>query len=350
MLATREAEDGDFYAGRENRAAAIAHFKTVEDTYPLYSRMDEVLIALGDQYEAQARAIRMQPLPEGAKAILEKENHDKAAEAYDKVVLEHAASAHVEDAKDRLAAMDRPIPVPTPEQLAASTALESSRSAYTITDRAALLFLHRPDVVQAARVGQPTLTDPRPTLAPDVITEFREDYMAALNGKESPSAAKATEDATAATPASPAAAGDAPAGSLTLEDVPTARVSNNGSSTTMVTGAPSTTTSGSGGSHVGLSIVTPTSPSSAPATPEPGMPAMGTVGPTDNKPLPPIEKAAAPPEQTNEIQPGTSQGTTNSAAPATGKKSKAKKAPVDTSQESSSKKKPRKGLGKLNPF
>src|SRR6185312_3605239 len=51
MLATREAEDGDFYAGRENRAAAIAHFKTVEDTYPLYSRMDEVLIALGDQYE-----------------------------------------------------------------------------------------------------------------------------------------------------------------------------------------------------------------------------------------------------------------------------------------------------------
>ena len=66
------------------------------------------------------------------------------------MVLEHAASPHVEDARDRLAAMNLPIPAPTPEQVAASTALENSRRQYRLQDRLSLLFLHKPDTVQAA--------------------------------------------------------------------------------------------------------------------------------------------------------------------------------------------------------
>ena len=63
---------------------------------------------------------------EAAKARLLKLDEDQAAAALDKLVVEHSAAAHVEDAKDRLVAMGRPVPTPTPEQIAASTALEAA--------------------------------------------------------------------------------------------------------------------------------------------------------------------------------------------------------------------------------
>ena len=56
--------------------------------------------------------------------------------AYRKVVLEHSAAPHVEDARDRLVGMGLPVPTPTPEQVAASEALENSRGQYTLSKRA----------------------------------------------------------------------------------------------------------------------------------------------------------------------------------------------------------------------
>ena len=44
----REAELGEFYASHENWPASIARYETVANTYPLYSHMDDVLIAIGD--------------------------------------------------------------------------------------------------------------------------------------------------------------------------------------------------------------------------------------------------------------------------------------------------------------
>ncbi len=117
-----------FYATHANWPATIARYQTVVDSYPQYSHMDDVLVGLGDAYETQAKYIRTLKLPEAAKARLEKDYDDQAAAAYRKVVLEHAASPHVEDARDRLAAMNLPIPAPTPEQVAASAALENSRA------------------------------------------------------------------------------------------------------------------------------------------------------------------------------------------------------------------------------
>ncbi|MEO6803696.1 MAG: outer membrane protein assembly factor BamD, partial [Granulicella sp.] len=168
VQATRESEIGAFYATHANWAATIARYQTVVDTYPLYSHMDDVLIGLGDAYESEARYVRSLKLPEGGKARLEKIYDDQASAAYRRVVLEHSAAAHVEDAKDRLAAMNLPIPTPTPEQAAASIALENSRAQYKLTDRVSLFIMHKPDVVTAARMGDPSLTDPKPTLAPAI--------------------------------------------------------------------------------------------------------------------------------------------------------------------------------------
>src|ERR1700734_3117213 len=175
-LANRESNIAEFYSTHNNWAATIARYQTVVDTYPQYSHMDDTLIGLGDAYEAEARYVRGLKLPEAGKARLEKIYDDQAAAAYTKVVLEHSASPHVEDARDRLAAMNLPIPTPTPEQVAASVALENSRRSYRLQDRARLLVLHQPDVVMAARDGEPPLTDPKPTIAPHIVNQIKSDF------------------------------------------------------------------------------------------------------------------------------------------------------------------------------
>ncbi len=74
---------------------------------------------------------------------------------------------HVEDARERLIALNRPVPEPTKEELADSEAEEQSRTGITFKDRALLLVKRGPVTVNAARIGEPTLTDPPQVTAPD---------------------------------------------------------------------------------------------------------------------------------------------------------------------------------------
>ncbi len=227
VMATRESAIAAFYSSHSNNyPAAIARYQTVVDTYPQYSHMDEVLIGLGDAYETEARFIRTMKLPEAAKARLEKEYDDQAIAAYSKVVLEHSAAPHVEDARDRLDAMNVPIPTPTPEQIAASVALENSRRQYRLQDRATLLVMHKPDVVLAARDGDPTLVDPAPTIAPHVIKKITTDFNDAINPGATQASTPAADGTAPATdgsaPATTAAAPAPPAAPLALQDVPAA--------------------------------------------------------------------------------------------------------------------------------
>jgi outer membrane protein assembly factor BamD len=254
-LATREAEIGAFYATHSNWAATIARYQTVVDSYPQYSHMDDVLVGLGDAYETQARYIRsLKQMPEAPKARLEKEYDDMAAAAYRKVVLEHAASPHVEDARDRLAAMNLPIPAPTPEQMAASAALENSRRQYRLQDRLGLLFLHKPDVVQAATLGDPPLADPKPTTAPEISKQIQSDFNDALNpnAPKAPTAPANNAAAATAEPAPTAAAANpaVPAAPLQLNEVPNSADAAAGGAATM-TAAPAATTPAASGSSIG---------------------------------------------------------------------------------------------------
>lgn len=348
VLAEREAEIGDFYASRAAWPATIARYQTVVDTYPEYSHMDDVLVGLGDAYEAEAKYVRSIRLPEAAKARLEHIYDDAAANAYRRVVLEHSASPHVEDARDRLAAMDLPIPKPTPEQVAASEALENSRSGYNLKERAKLLVMHTPDTVMAAHIGDPSLTDPKPTLAPDVTRKIISDFNTSMHPE---TAAKepaktepaATADAAPADEAAAPATPTTPAAPLAFHDVPTAAPgSDNGSAVqTSVPGATSNTSSGTASDSMGVEIV---SPSSAPKSSDANG-GLKAVGPTNNTPLPAVEKAGDAPDAVNEIKPGS-----QPAAQAPNPKGKKTKPAFDKSDESSSKHKKKKGLDKLNPF
>jgi outer membrane protein assembly factor BamD len=340
VMATREAAIGDFYASHNNFAATIARYQTVVDTYPLYSHLDQVLIGLGDAYEAQSHFVRTLPnLPEGSKARLQKLFDDQAAANYRKVVLEHSAAPHAEDAKDRLAAMGQKIPTPTAEQVAASAALEASRSQYHLTDVVRLLFLHEPDTVQAATVDAPSLEDPKPTLAPAVIHQSERDFAAAVNPAPLSSGPAPTARSASTSVAAPAPA-PAPAAALAFEDVPTSGAGSGAALNTNV----STGSASSSRAASGMSVEIVNSGSSTAAAPSADA-SGGLALPVDKskEPLPAVEKPAVAPDVLNDV-PATGQP---AAAPAA---TKGKKPVCDKSDESCSSKRKKKGLAKLNPF
>ena len=360
VLASRESDIAGYYSTRNNYAAEIARYQTVIDTYPLYSHLDDVLIGLGDAYEAQARYVRGLTLPEGGKAQLETLYDTQAADAYRRVVQEHAASAHVEDARDRLAAMGQPIPEPTAAQIAASNALENSRGTYTISKRATTLFLHAPDTVLAATKGEPTMTDPKPTVAPTVVKKIQADFSGAFaaNGvAATPGAAPAVSAPVVAespkqTPTQPTA----PARPLALSDVGSDPDAAPGT-TNLSTPAATSGSSAAGSGGVGVEILTPGARANgAPATgaydpgnltpattgaPDPNN-GLKAVGPSNAAAtLPPVEAAGPTPDRINEVTAPTPAGQTPAANGKSGKPA------FDKSDESSSKHKKKKGLKKI---
>jgi outer membrane protein assembly factor BamD len=376
VLAIRESSLAAFYSTHMNWPATIARYQTVVDFYPQYSHMDDTLIGLGDAYEAEANIVRAQGvcqagtkpgticIPEAAKAQLLQEFDGKAAAAYRSVVMEHGAAPHVEDAKERLIGMNLPVPTPTAAQLAASEQLEGSRAQYTLAKRLQVLFMHSPDTVVTARMGEPSLDDPGATTAPSVIRYITDSYKYAGNPAASPaprdpdpnvappppaSPAPASLDASA--PVAPAAAAAAP----TLSDVPTAAGAGDPSINT-VEAAPTPSNSGTG---VGVEILSTgngaRTPAASPSNPPSSLPAatgapdpnngLPTVGNRGEAALPAVEKAPAAPDVINEAQ-----GKPQPPAPEKPGTKKTKAPATDKNDESSSKKKPKKGLDKLNPF
>jgi outer membrane protein assembly factor BamD len=338
VLANRETSIAAFYSTHANWPATIARYQTVVDTYPLYSHMDDALIGLGDGYEAEAKYVRGLKLPEAGKARLERIYNQAAIAAYSKVVTEHAASKDVEEARDRLAAMNVNMPKPTAEQMAASEALENSRAQYRVTDRAKLLILHSPDVVQVARVGEPTLVDPKPTVAPDVSKKILADFRGAMDPANRPASvpAQVASDGTGTATPDETPASTAP---LALQDVPSAGSADSGGSSAVMTATPSTTSSGSGSNSMGVEIVSPHS------TPAPADTGFKPVGPDNTAAVPAIEKPEAAPDTVNDV--ADTKTPPAQAAPANGKKAKPA---FDKDDESSSKHKKKKGLNKINPF
>src|SRR5437870_865044 len=169
VLAEREFRIGRFYYMRESYPAAIARIKSMVDTYPLYSQADDALFMLGQIYQAQAERVRAQEGMETAKANMIRKLEDQAALSYDKIVTRYPAGGRNEDAVARLKAMNRPVPTPTPEAIAQSKTEETSRGENTRIQSLMGNFRKGPDMAHAAKVGEPTLEDAKPTNAPDVL-------------------------------------------------------------------------------------------------------------------------------------------------------------------------------------
>jgi outer membrane protein assembly factor BamD len=172
VLAEREFRIARFYFLRGSLIACVARAKTLTDTYPLYSHADEALFMLGQAYEQQVDRTRASAASDTLKQRLTKTYLDNAAEAYSKIVTRYPALPRYQDARRRLAAIDRPVPTPTPEALALNKKELASRTMTTRYERFVTDIGKRPDLSAAVRVGQPSLVDPKETDAPSLVRDI----------------------------------------------------------------------------------------------------------------------------------------------------------------------------------
>lgn len=182
VLADREFGIGRFYYLRDSHPASIARLQSLVDKYPLYSRADEALYLLGQNYEAQIARIRSAPtcdahgLPRGCsneagKAKYIGELSKEAGAEYSKIITRYPLMDRYDDARKRLAALHQPIPRPTKAAVAQNKAEIASRSESSTMQRMMGLIKKGPDVARAAQTGDPSLVDPEVVSATSVVSK-----------------------------------------------------------------------------------------------------------------------------------------------------------------------------------
>src|SRR2546430_2934007 len=100
VLGEREFEIGRFYYLRQSYPASIARLQSLVEKYPLYSKADEALYLLGQNYEGQITRMRSAPTcdvhgqprgcaTEALKARYTEELSKHAADAYDQILTRY---------------------------------------------------------------------------------------------------------------------------------------------------------------------------------------------------------------------------------------------------------------------
>jgi len=306
VLAQREFNIGRFYYLRQSYPAAIARLQTLVDRYPLYSGADDALYLLGQSFEGEIELVRRNPRAnEVAKAKMIAEFTKKAAEEYSKIITRYPAMDRALDAKARLEALHQTVPRPTRAALELNKKEVASRQESGIMSSMLGNFEKHPDVAKAAHVGDPTMVDPTPVTATDVVKQ-------AATGMGGGDNKLKVETVNGAVPPNQ----DAPRSDAPAPDPGTAPP------------PPQEQPAASGADQPNAAV---------------GELKTNAADPNELKPNVPADpNALPPPTQTNEIQPGSSSSSASS-----GSSSSSKDDLVDIS---SSKKKKKKGLGKLNPF
>jgi len=287
VLAEREFDIGRFYYLRLAYPAAIARLKTLVDRYPLYSGADEALYLLGQSYESEINVIRKNPhMGEVAKGKMIEDLTKDASDAYGRIIKRYPAMDRAVDAKARLEALHQPVPRPTKAALELNKKEVASRHEAGIVAKQLGNFEKGPDVSKAAHVGEPTMVDPTPVTATDVVRKVTN----SLGGGENKISVETTGGMPAANQAVP------------RSDAPVAAAE------------------------------------SAAAELKPNV-----VDPNELKPNVEADPNALPPlQQSNQLDSsGGASSAISSSAPAKTE---------ELADISSSKKKKKKGLGKLNPF
>ncbi len=314
VLADREFGIGRFYYLRQSYPASIARLSSLVEKYPLYSKADEALFLLGQNYEAEIGRVRSDPnmKNEAAKGRMIEEFTKGAADAYAKILTRYPIMDRSDDAKKRLAALHQPIPRPTKAAVAQNRAEDASRRESSTLTRLMSVVRKNPDVAQATKVGDPTLVDPTPMSATQVVQQAT---RAAMGTSGEKSISVETVDGSATPP---------PNEPAPRSDTPSAN--------------------GSGLSQPGA-VADPNELKPG-TTPTANPPAQNAVpDPNELKPNTPdsqstAEQALPPPPQVNELQQGQSSSSASADASSTA-----------TDEEiSSSKKKKKRGLKKVVPF
>ncbi|HEX4809209.1 MAG TPA: outer membrane protein assembly factor BamD [Bryobacteraceae bacterium] len=147
-LAAHEFAVGNFYWLRDMNPAAANRLNALVDQFPLYSKADEALYEAGDAYSKMGTRYRQ-----------------KSAEMFQRIVREYPMGERVKKAKDRLAEMEMPIPEVDKAALDRANYNKANYKKPGLISRSmTLMFSGRPDTSHASKIGDPTMTDPKPTI------------------------------------------------------------------------------------------------------------------------------------------------------------------------------------------
>ena len=316
VLADREFGIGRFYYLRQSYPASIARLTSLVEKYPLYSKADEALYLLGQNYEAEIARVRSDPNSknEAAKGRMIEEFTRGAADAYARILTRYPIMDRSDDAKKRLAALHQPIPRPTKAALAQNRAEDASRRETGTLGRLMSVVRKNPDVAQATKVGDPTLVDPTPMSATQVVQQATQAAMGTSGEK---GITVETVDGSATPPPNePAPRSDTPAAAGSAFSQPGAAADPN---------------------ELKPAAVPSANPPASNAAPDPN---ELKPNPTDSQST--SNQALPPPPQVNELQQGQSSSSASADASST--------AQATDEEISSSKKKKKRGLKKVVPF
>jgi outer membrane protein assembly factor BamD len=183
VLADREYGIGRFYYMRQSYPAAIARLKSVIERYPLYSRVDESLFLLGQSYEGEIATVRSHNAAETVKANMIQSLTKQAAEAYSKIITRYPMMMRAADAEERLKALQQRVPRPTKAAVALNKKEQESRVEASTFAKVMGSFRKHPDTSQASKVGEPTMVDPKPVSAYEVVQEASRSAMGSGGGQ-----------------------------------------------------------------------------------------------------------------------------------------------------------------------
>ena len=151
VIADAEYRVGTFYAKRGSFRAGVNRLQNVTDHYPLFSQTDQALWLLGGTYEKMGETFQV-----------------NAADSYTKLVRDYPLSPFFEQAKERLAAFDRPIPEPDAEMFDLMKYNLERRVEKGKFGKAFGVFSGKPNVRYAAKRGKPATTPMIPSVPPGI--------------------------------------------------------------------------------------------------------------------------------------------------------------------------------------
>jgi outer membrane protein assembly factor BamD len=147
VLADSEYRVGSFYLKKGSNAAAANRLTALTEQFPLFSRADEALWEQGEAYKRMGDRFENQQ-----------------AGAYTKIVKDYPLSAHMDEAKQRLEAMKRPVPEADPVAYSRMKYELENHSKPGPLSHTLGIFKQHPDTTMAAKSGTPQMTGLRPTI------------------------------------------------------------------------------------------------------------------------------------------------------------------------------------------
>jgi len=145
VLAQKEFQTGAFYHTKGAFPAAANRLNFVADQYPLYSGAPEALWQAADSFGRMGDRFENQ-----------------AAEDYTRIVKDYPLSEHVDEAKEKLTTMKRPVPPADPAAVARMKYEQDNFQKNGMVHTGMSIFRRGPETNTAAKTGTPSMQAMRP--------------------------------------------------------------------------------------------------------------------------------------------------------------------------------------------